>query len=200
MTDKTPYIKEHIEEHSADSRIAFGFWMYLMTDFVLFASLFAVFAVLRGNTFGGPSGADIFNMPYVLVETLLLLTSSVTSGFALLAARANKKPLVFLFLIITFILGAAFVSMEVSEFARLALAGTGWWSSGFLSSYFTLVGTHGLHVTLGLVWMLILMLAIATQGLTHSNLRKLELLNMFWHFLEIIWIFIFVIVYLLALV
>ncbi len=187
----------HTKE-AADSRIAFGFWIYLMTDLVLFASLFAVYAVLRGNTFGGPSGADIFSLPYVLVETLLLLTSSFTSGLSLLAARAYNKPLLFLFLSITFILGAGFVSMEFSEFAHLIAAGSGPGASGFLSAYFTLVGAHGLHVTLGLIWMLVMVAAVARQGFTASNLRKLTLLNMFWHFLEIVWIFIFTIVYLIG--
>ena len=187
-----------LESQEADTRVSFGFWMYLMTDFVLFASLFAVYAVLQGNTFGGPSSMDIFNLPFVLVETLVLLTSSFVSGLALLVARANKKALTLWLLAATAMLGIAFVSMELSEFMHLAQEGNGWWASGFLSSYFTLVGTHGLHVTLGIVWMLVLMVAIAYRGLTSSNVRKLQLLNMFWHFLEIIWIFIFTIVYLLG--
>ena len=187
----------HIEEHNT-SRVSFGFWMYLMTDFVLFASLFAVYAVLQGNTFGGPSSQDIFNLPYALIETLLLLTSSFTSGLSMIASRAGNKSQTLVWMGVTFVLGAAFVYMEVSEFARLALAGSGWWASGFLSSYFTLVGTHGLHVSVGLLWMLVMMLAVAVQGLTASNMRKLQLLNMFWHFLELIWIFIFVIVYLIG--
>lgn len=176
----------------------FGFWMYLMTDFVLFASLFAVYAVLQGSTFGGPVGGQIFDLPFVLAETLILLTSSFVCGLGFLAARANKKTLVLSSLTLTGILGAAFVFLEVSEFSKLVLAGEGPSRSGFLSSYFALVGTHGLHVTLGLVWLLALIFFIAKRGLTESNLRKLQLWSLFWHFLDVVWIFIFTVVYLMG--
>jgi cytochrome o ubiquinol oxidase subunit 3 len=192
MTDLTHHtLKE-------DSTTFFGFWMYLMTDFVLFASLFAVYAVLRTNTFGGPGSADLFNGPFALGETLILLTSSFTCGLALLCARKGDKSYTLFFLMLTFVLGALFVGFEFSEFARLVGAGDTWHTSAFLSSYFTLVGTHGLHVTVGLFWMLALMIAIYLQGLTRFTMRKLILLSTFWHFLELIWIFIFVIVYLLG--
>jgi cytochrome o ubiquinol oxidase subunit 3 len=198
----TVHLHEHtilsVEERNRDSTVVFGFWMYLMTDFVLFASLFAVYAVLRGNSFGGPSGAQIFDLPYVLIETILLLTSSFTCGLALIAARAGSRRLVLLGLSATALLGASFVAMEVSEFARLIAAGNGPQLSGFLSSYFTLVGTHGLHVTIGLFWMLALMIAITRHGLTRPNMRKLMLLSLFWHFLDIVWIFILTIVYLMS--
>jgi len=187
-------------EHAEDSTTLFGFWMYLMTDFVLFASLFAVFVVLRGNTFGGVSGSQIFSAPFVLAETLILLTSSFTCGLALLAARAGSKRGVLLSLLATFALGAAFVVMEISEFGKLIAQGSGPQQSGFLSSYFTLVGTHGLHVALGSVWLLIMMLVILRRGLSRSNMRKLMLFAMFWHFLDIIWIFIFTIVYMMGIV
>jgi cytochrome o ubiquinol oxidase subunit 3 len=156
-----------------------------------------VYAVLRGNTFGGPSGSQLFNLPYVLVETVMLLTSSFTIGLALLAARAGKLRLVLLSLAATALLGLGFVSMEFSEFARLIAAGNGPQLSGFLSSYFTLVGTHGLHIVIGLAWIVTLMIALARRGLTRPNMRKLMLLSLFWHFLDIIWIFIFTIVYLM---
>lgn len=187
-----------VEERAADNTTVFGFWMYLMTDFVLFASLFAVYAVLRGNTFGGPSGAQLFSPSFVLIETILLLTSSFTCGLAMLAAHKGSKRYVLLALGLTAILGASFVMMEVSEFGRLIAAGSSPQLSAFLSSYFTLVGTHGLHVTIGLIWMLALMISIAVRGLSRSNLRKLMLLTLFWHFLDIIWIFIFTIVYLIG--
>ncbi len=186
------------ENRAADSTTLFGFWMYLMTDFVLFASLFAVYAVLRGNNFGGPVGSQIFDLPYVLVETLLLLTSSFTCGLSLLAAHYGKKRYVLLALGVTALLGASFVAMEASEFSRLIAAGNGPQLSGFLSSYFTLVGTHGLHVTVGLLWMIVLGYSIVLRGLTRPNMRKLLLLTLFWHFLDIIWIFIFTIVYLMG--
>jgi cytochrome o ubiquinol oxidase subunit III len=186
------------EARAADSTVVFGFWTYLMTDFVLFASLFAVFMVLRGNTFGGVSGSQIFSLPFVLEETLILLTSSFTCGLALFAARGGSKDRVLLWLALTAALGASFVTLEVSEFSKLATQGNGWQQSGFLSSYFTLVGTHGLHVTLGLVWMVALMISVVVRGLSRSNMRKLMLLSLFWHFLDIVWIFIFTIVYLMG--
>jgi cytochrome o ubiquinol oxidase subunit 3 len=195
-------IAEHeiltVDERVSDSTVIFGFWMYLMTDFVLFAALFAVYAVLRGNTFGGPSGAQLFDLPYALVETLLLLTSSFTCGLALLAARAGSLRLVLSGLGATALLGTTFVVMEVSEFMRLIAAGNTPQLSGFLSSFFTLVGTHGLHITVGLVWIVALMIVITRSGLTRSNMRKLMLFSLFWHFLDIIWIFIFTIVYLMG--
>ena len=187
-------------ERDGDATTLFGFWMYLMTDFVLFASLFAVFAVLRGSTIGGVSGKEIFNGPFILIETLILLTSSFTCGLTLISARANKKSLVLLFLAATFLLGVSFVGMEFYEFRHLAMAGNGWQTSGFLSSYFTLVGTHGLHVALGSLWMMALIAAIIQRGLTRPNMRKLVLLSIFWHFLDIVWIFIFTIVYLMSIV
>jgi cytochrome o ubiquinol oxidase subunit 3 len=187
------------EERGKDSTTVFGFWAYLMTDFVLFASLFAVYAVLHANTFGAVSGRDIFSAPFVLTETIILLTSSFTIGLSLLAARAGKKGWVMLLVLLTAALGTAFVSMEFSEFSSLILAGHGPQQSAFLSAYFTLVGTHGLHVTIGLLWMVLLLFAIARRGLTRGNMRKLLLLSLFWHFLDIIWIFIFTLVYLLGL-
>ncbi|MDB5265613.1 MAG: cyoC [Parcubacteria group bacterium] len=182
-----------------DSTTVFGFWVYLMTDFVLFASLFAVYAVLHANTFGGVGGKDIFNAPFVLIETIILLTSSFTTGLALLAAKAGKKWWVLILLLATAALGAAFVSLEFSEFSTLVLEGHRWTQSGFLSAYFTLVGTHGLHVLIGLLWMVALMIAIIRHGLTQPNMRKLLLFSLFWHFLDIIWIFIFTLVYLFGL-
>ena len=179
-----------------ESKILFGFWVYIMTDCVLFASLFAVYAVLHRNTFGGPSGAQIFDMPYVLGETLLLLTSSFTCGLASIALQQKNKRAVIGFFALTFVLGLSFLGMELREFHHLATIGDSWTRSGFLSSYFTLVGTHGLHITVGLIWMAVMMFRIAKGGLTDSNARRLKMLALFWHFLDVIWIFIFSIVYL----
>lgn len=173
-----------------------GFWVYLMTDLVLFASLFATFMVLRGNTFGGPGGKELFDVGFALKETLILLFSSFVSGLALVSAGSGKVRETLGWLLAAGALGAWFVYLEVSEFVMLAATGNGPERSAFLSSYFTLVGTHGLHVTLGILWMAILAVALAKRGLIRSNLRKLALLTVFWHFLDIVWIFIFTIVYL----
>jgi cytochrome o ubiquinol oxidase subunit 3 len=190
--------KLSVEARAADNTTVFGFWMFLMTDFVLFASLFAVYAVLRGNAFGGPTGANIFNAPYILTETILLLSSSFTCGLAMLSAHKGGKWHVVTMLGVTALLGALFVSMELSEFGRLIAHGAGWTTSGFFSSYFTLVGTHGLHVAFGIIWMIILATSIVIRGLTRANLRKLMLMSLFWHFLDIVWIFIFTIVYMMG--
>jgi cytochrome o ubiquinol oxidase subunit III len=184
---------------AADStKNIFGFWVYLMTDCVLFASLFATYAVLRPNTFGGPSGQQTFSLPYVLTETLILLTSSFTCGLAMLAAHNRDKRWTLIWFGLTALLGLAFLAMELTEFRHLVREGNSWRRSGFLSAFFTLVGTHGLHITIGLLWMTILMIKVASKGLTSNLVRKLTLFSLFWHFLDIIWIFIFTIVYLIG--
>lgn len=187
------------EDRAADRTTMLGFWTYLMTDLVLFASLFAVYAVLLTGTFGGPAGSDIFDGPFVLAETLILLTSSFTCGLMLIAAQKGTRGAVMGWLGATFVLGAAFLTLELSEFVKLVAAGNGPDRSGFLSAYFTLVGTHGLHIAVGLLWMVAMLFAIARAGLTRGNMRKLALFGMFWHFLDIVWIFIFTIVYLMGL-
>jgi cytochrome o ubiquinol oxidase subunit 3 len=179
-----------------DSKNLLGFWIYIMTDCVLFATLFATFAVLRNNTFGGPSGAELFSLPFVLVETMLLLTSSFTCGLGLLAARQKEKNQVLAWFGATFVMGLSFLTMELTEFSHLANEGHSWTANAFLSSFFTLVGTHGLHITIGLIWMIVLMLQVAKRGLGRHTIRRLTLLSLFWHFLDIVWIFIFTIVYL----
>lgn len=179
-------------------RARLGFWIYLMTDCVLFGSLFATYAVLRDNTFGGPSGADIFEMPFVLIETLILLTSSFLCGIALLAAKAGKQTSTLILFGLTFLLGVSFLVMELSEFSKLVGEGYSWQASAFLTSFFTLVGTHGAHILSGLIWIAVMMWRVAQRGLTENNLRRLSLLALFWHFLDVIWIFIFTIVYLMG--
>lgn len=188
---------EHAEmAHHNDDKTIFGFWTYLMTDCVLFASLFASYAVLHSNTFGGPNGHELFSLPYVLAETLILLTSSFSCGLAVLAAQRQNKQQVMLWLAVTFLLGAAFLGLELSEFHKLANEGNSWRRSGFLSAFFTLVGTHGLHITIGLTWMATFMVQLYRKGFTGSAIKRLTLLSLFWHFLDVIWIFIFTIVYL----
>ncbi len=185
----------HMQAKTAD-KVTFGFWVYLMSDCVLFAALFAAYAVLRGTTFGGPAIESLVDLPYVLAETLLLLTSSFTVGLALLAAHANKKKLTLVALGATLALGLAFLAMEGYEFAKLIGEGHGPDRSAFLSSFFTLLGTHGLHVLLGSVWMAALMVHVALRGLSAGTHTKLMCLGLFWHFLDIVWIFIFTFVYL----
>lgn len=186
------------ETHPDSSKTIFGFWLYLMTDCILFATLFATFAVLRNNTNGGPGGSELFSMPYVLTETLMLLISSFTCGLAMLAMHRGSKKQVLVWFTITFMLGTAFLAMEFSEFSRLAHDGNSWRSSAFLSSFFTLVGTHGLHIATGLLWMIVLLAKVVKQGLVPSTMRRLTMLSLFWHFLDVIWIFIFTIVYLMG--
>jgi cytochrome o ubiquinol oxidase subunit III len=186
------------EKNSDSEKTIFGFWVYIMTDCVLFASLFATFAVLRNNTFGGPSGHELFKLPYVLGETLILLTSSFTCGLGILAAQRKNKAQVMLWLIITALLGLSFLGMEFKEFAQLVHDGDSWRRSGFLSSYFTLVGTHGLHITAGLLWIVVSLVQIGRRGLVSATIRRLTMLSMFWHFLDVVWIFIFTIVYLMG--
>lgn len=185
-------------EKENTNKTLFGFWLYLMTDCVLFAALFACYAVLHNNTFGGPSGKDLFSMPYILVETILLLTSSFTCGIAMLAARNNQKKIVIYALAATFTLGLSFLAMELYEFRQLVIDGHSWRQSAFLSSYFTLVGTHGLHITIGLFWMIVVGLQVYKKGLKEFTVKRIGLLSLFWHFLDIIWIFIFTVVYLMG--
>lgn len=182
----------------ASEKTLLGFWIYLMTDVVLFATLFATYLVLRSSTNGGPAGVDIFAMPPILVETILLLTSSFTAGLMAIAARIGDKTQVVWWLVVTMMLGAAFLGMEVAEFSKLAAEGHGWSHSAFLSAFFTLVGTHGLHIFVGLLWAGVLLVQIVRKNLSSHVGRRLSLFGMYWHFLDIIWIFIFTIVYLMG--
>lgn len=184
------------EEAVVTNRTVLGFWIYLMTDCVLFATLFATYAVMRTMTNGGPGGAEIFKLPYVLVETMLLLTSSFTCGLAVIAMQKRQRTLLLQLLAITFLLGLGFVIMEVSEFHNLVADGNSWRRSGFLSSYFTLVATHGLHICVGLLWSVVLGWQFLRRGIGGNAVKRLTLFSMFWHFLDLVWIFIFSIVYL----
>lgn len=188
--------QHELAERQADDKTQFGFWVYLMTDCVLFASLFATYAVLQGNTFGGPGARELFSMPYVLVETIILLVSSFSCGLAMLAMRDKRRNLMLFWLGLTFVLGVAFLAIELHEFNKLAVEGNSWHRSGFLSAFFTLVGTHGLHITAGLVWLAVMIGQVLKRGLTHGVTRRLTLFSLFWHFLDLIWIFIFTVVYL----
>ena len=191
---------KHEELAMTSSKSYMGFWIYLMTDCILFAALFATYSVLRGNVYGGPSGLEIFDLNLVLVETLLLLTSSFTCGLAIVAARAGHKKYALYGLLLTFVLGIGFLLLEFSEFAKLVNEGYSWTHSAFLSSFFTLVGTHGLHITVGLLWLAVLAIYVTKKGLTTTAIKRLTLFSLFWHFLDVIWIFIFTIVYLFGVI
>jgi len=198
MSHKTltvPLDGAHGNHGSSDT--VFGFWLYLMTDCVLFASLFAVFAVMSNQFAGGPSGKELFDIGGVAVETAALLLSSITYGFAMLAARRGKSAAVLGWLAVTFALGFAFLVLEMREFSHLVAEGAGPGRSAFLSAFFTLVGTHGLHVTVGLVWMAVLAVQVVRAPvLSERELTRLACLSLFWHFLDIVWICVFSFVYL----
>lgn len=188
----------HLAEKFTDYKTSLGFWIYLMTDCILFASLFATYVVLLPGTAGGPGPSDIFQMPMVLVETLILLVSSFTCGLAMIALHKNKPRQVVAWLAATYILGVAFLTIELTEFTTLLADGHSWQASAFLSAFFVLVGTHGLHIFVGLLWLLVMATVVLRRGLTGKVRRQLGLFAMFWHFLDLVWIFIFTVVYLMG--
>lgn len=179
-------------------KIPFGLWVYIMSDCILFACLFAAYAVLHTETAGGAGARELFDPSFVLVETLILLTSSFTCGLALIAARWKNAMGAWVALLATFALGLSFLAMELSEFSRLVMEGHGWQTSAFLSSFFTLVGTHGLHVFIGLLWLLAIFAHLLVRGLNKGTERGILYFSLFWHFLDIIWICVFSLVYLLG--
>lgn len=182
------------------SKTVLGFWIYLMTDCMIFASLFATYAVLHGNTFGGPSSQQLFNLSTAFAETMFLLLSSFTCGFGMLAATRLQKNKMLAWFACSFLLGLSFVAMELHEFTHFVNAGYSWKTSAFLSSFFSLVGTHGFHVSVGLLWMGVLMVQIIRQGITIHTFRRLVCFSLFWHFLDLVWIFIFTFVYLFGVI
>ncbi|CUI16297.1 Cytochrome o ubiquinol oxidase subunit 3 [Candidatus Protochlamydia naegleriophila] len=182
------------------SKTTLGFWMYLMTDCLLFATLFCTYAVLHKSTFGGPSSKELFDLPSAFTETMILLLSSVTCGFAMLASLRNEKKQVLIWLAVSFLLGASFIALELNEFKHMVSEGHDWTRSAFLSAFFTLVGTHGLHVVIGLLWMLVMMAQVFSMGITATTFRRLAIFSLFWHFLDLIWISIFTFVYLMGVI
>ena len=181
-----------------NSKTYLGFWIYILTDCVVFASLFAVYATLHSSTNGGASAQMLFSMPLALTQTLILLSSSLTSGLAIISALNKNKNKILFWTLATFILGTIFLFLEIREFNHLVAIGDSWRESGFLSSYFVLVGTHGLHIIIGLIWMIVLSFIIILKGLTTKSMKGLVMFNLFWHFLDIVWIFIFSVVYLMG--
>lgn len=186
------------EEHHPETSTLLGFWIYLMSDCLIFAVLFATYGVLGRNYAAGPSPKDLFDLPLVALNTAMLLFSSITYGFAMIAMDRGRRAAMQVWLAITGLFGAAFLGIELYEFSHLIREGAGPQRSAFLSSFFTLVGTHGLHVTLGLVWLIVLMIQVAQRGLIPENQRRLMCLSMFWHFLDVIWIGVFTFVYLMG--
>ncbi|CAM5192793.1 cytochrome o ubiquinol oxidase subunit III [Bosea thiooxidans] len=191
------YVTEDEHAHSGGSTML-GFWLYLMSDCLVFAVLFATHGVLGRNYAAGPSGADLFDLRLVAINTAMLLFSSITYGFAMLAMDKGRQAAVQGWLVVTGLFGLAFVAIELYEFAHLIHEGATPMRSAFLSSFFALVGTHGLHVSFGLVWMVVLMTQVARRGLIEANRRRLMCLSMFWHFLDVVWIGVFTFVYLMG--
>jgi cytochrome o ubiquinol oxidase subunit 3 len=178
--------------------VAFGFWIFLLSDIVMFSALFAAYAALVHATAGGPTGAQLFNQVSVAIETGCLLASSYTCGLMSIAIGSRRVGATYLFAVVTFALGATFVALEVREFAGMIAQGATPQSSAFLSAFFTLVGCHGLHVTVGLIWLTLLMVQVAIKGFAQNAERRLLCFALFWHFLDIIWVWLFTIVYLMG--
>jgi cytochrome o ubiquinol oxidase subunit 3 len=184
--------------HDVGAIQAFGFWIYLMSDLIVFSGLFATYVVMAHNYAGGPTGKELFQLPDVLLETILLLCSSAVYGLAMVAMHRGDRRLVLVGLVLAFLLGLGFLAMEASEFHHMIRQGAGPQRSGFLSAFFTLVGTHGTHVACGMLWMAVMFLQTASKGLTRPVQGRLWRLGMFWHFLDIVWIGVFTIVYLMG--
>lgn len=186
------------DEHHGDGSTALGFWIYLMSDALIFATLFAAFGVLSTNYAGGPTPREIFELPLVALNTAFLLTSSITFGLAMLASERGRVRGTQAWLVVTALLGICFVSVELYEFSTLIAEGATPQRSAFLSAFFTLVGTHGLHVTFGLIWIVVMLVQLSQRGLQTENKRRLMCLGMFWHLLDVVWIGVFTFVYLLG--
>ena len=184
--------------HPEGSSTSLGFWMYLMSDCLIFACLFATYAVLSGSFAAGPGPRDLFDLNLVALNTAMLLFSSITYGFAMLASAKGRVGGTIGWLGVTGLFGLAFLGIELYEFAHLIHEGATPMRSGFLSAFFALVGTHGLHVTFGVIWLVTLMVQVAQRGLVIENRRRLMCLSMFWHFLDVIWIGVFTFVYLMG--
>ena len=196
--DGKPQFYDLAGSHHPENGTLLGFWVYLMSDCLIFACLFAVYGVLGRSYAGGPTGAELFDLKLVALNTSFLLLSSITYGFAMIAMLKNRVPLVQGWLFVTALFGLAFVSVELFEFAHLIHEGAGPQRSGFLTSFFSLVGTHGLHVSFGIIWLFVLMTQVGKFGLTEANRRRLICLSMFWHFLDVVWIGVFTFVYLMG--
>jgi cytochrome o ubiquinol oxidase subunit 3 len=199
-THTKPHEATHEESHAAGKRIivGYGFWIFLLSDIIMFSAFFATYAVLVNNTDGGPSGRQLFHLDNVAIETACLLFSSFTCGIASIGARRGSDLWFHGGMAATFVLGAAFLALELSEFADMVAHGAGPSRSGFLSAFFTLVGCHGLHVTVGLLWLLTMMAQVVAKGYRADILRRVLCFSLFWHALDIIWVGVFTVVYLMG--
>ena len=199
MSAALPAREFHLaHEPHPENGTALGFWLYLMSDCLIFAALFATYGVLGRSYAAGPTGAQLFDLTLVALNTAFLLMSSITFGFAMLSKQRMKVRATLGWLLVTGLFGLCFLALELYEFAHLIHQGAGPQRSAFLSAFFTLVGTHGLHVTFGLIWLVVLMLQISKHGLIRENKRRLMCLSMFWHFLDMVWIGVFTFVYLMG--
>jgi len=190
-----PYPDTH---HDVYSKTTFGFWLYLLTDFILFGTLFASYAVLRNNTFGGPSARDLFDLPYPMLQSIILLISSYTIGLAGASAHRRNKNWVISLLALTFLLGIAFMAIQLTEWVHFLRQDYTWSKSAFLSMYYTIISTFGIHMIFALLWVIVLGVPVWREGITPMSLRRVICLKMFWQFLNIIWIFIFSFIYLMG--
>jgi cytochrome o ubiquinol oxidase subunit 3 len=192
------YLVEEGHHAAGGGSTLLGFWIYLMSDALIFATLFATYGVVALNYAGGPGPRQIFELPMVAVNTTLLLLSSITYGMAMIDMEAGRRRAVQLWLVVTGLLGAGFIGVELFEFGKLIGEGATPQRSAFLSGFFTLVGTHGLHVTFGLIWLVVMLVQVQNRGLIPENRRRLTCLGMFWHLLDVVWIGVFTFVYLLG--
>lgn len=201
MEHTLSHSKHHDHEdhgHDESSLRIFGFWIFLITDVILFSVLFATYVVLRNRYNGGPTGQELFEVPIFVAETFLLLTSSFTSGLATLALKKRHKQSVVGWLIVTLILGLGFIGLEIREFISFVHEGATISTSAFLSAFFVLVGTHGLHVSVGIIWMAAAVIQLIRYGINEVTERKVFVIGLYWHFLDVVWIFIFTVVYLMG--
>jgi len=189
---------EMVSHAEHEDKLMFGFWLYILSDCILFSGLFATYAVIGHNTAGGPGAYELFDLRYALGETMLLLFSSISYGVAMIAMQSKQQRQTLFWLLVTALLGLGFIMMEFHEFHEMILDGNGPQRSGFLSAFFTLVGTHGAHVTVGLIWMVVMMTQVLRKGLTAPVQSRLMRLSLFWHFLDIVWIGVFSVVYLMG--
>jgi cytochrome o ubiquinol oxidase subunit III len=178
--------------------VGYGFWIFLLSDIIMFAAFFAAYAVLNHATAGGPSGVQLFSQRSVAIETGCLLASSYTCGLMSLAIGSRRYGATYLAALVTFVLGAAFLALELREFAGMIAVGAGPQRSAFLSAFFTIVGCHGLHVTAGLVWLVVMMAQVAIKGIHPTVERRLLCFSLFWHALDIVWVGVFTVVYLMG--
>lgn len=196
--DGSPVFLDIEGRHHPENSTLLGFWLYLLSDLMIFASLFATYGVLGRSYAAGPSGADLFDLKLIAANTAILLVSSITYGFAMIAMQNRRQRGVIGWLIATGLLGLGFLAIEVYEFLHLIHLGAGPQRSAFLSAFFALVGTHGLHVLFGVIWLVVLCVQVDRHGLTRANTRRIACLSMFWHFLDVVWIGVFTFVYLMG--